>query len=39
MKFLLGDDCLTDSKVKKINKNGMEEYTASPIRRVFIKWT
>lgn len=38
MKLLLGDHALTDSKVKKITKNGREEYTASPVRRVFIKW-
>lgn len=38
MKAIMGDDVLTDSKVKKVSKNGVEEYTASPVRRVFIKW-
>ena len=38
MKFILGDDVLTDSKVKRMTKNGQEEYSASPVRRVFIKW-
>lgn len=38
MKAILGDEVLTDSKVKKINKNEIEEYSASPVRRVFIKW-
>lgn len=39
---MLGDDVLTDSKVKKDPKSqgvGMKDlYTASPVRRVFIKW-
>jgi hypothetical protein len=39
MKAMLGDDVLTDSKVKKIVKDGQDLYTASPVRRVFIKWT
>jgi hypothetical protein len=38
MKHILGEDVLTDSKVKRFMKDGNEDYSASPVRRVFIKW-
>ena len=38
MKHILGEDVLTDSKVKRHMKDGNEDYSASPVRRVFIKW-
>lgn len=38
MKVLLGEDVLTDAKVKAQTKGTGVEYAASAVRRVFIKW-